>query len=120
MTKRKRKTDHDKMMETLRVLAPTLQEGLRTVGSWVAIPAVGITLLWFGMIVQRNLIKKADGSPRFQTAEEHFGAGSLEKALGLAVVASAVVPAAEAASKFIGPMMTGLMGGGPTGGAPIG
>lgn len=122
MSRRKRKTDHEKTIEFLRAVAPTLQEGFRTLGSWVAIPSVGISLLWFLMIVQRNLIIKKDGTPKFDTgATGPFGiGGSLESTLALAVAAAAVVPAAEAASKFIGPAISGLLAGGSGGGPPIG
>ncbi|MFQ5852977.1 MAG: hypothetical protein ACE5JU_20645 [Candidatus Binatia bacterium] len=115
MTKRRRRlTDHEKTIETLRVLAPTVQEALRTIHGWISIPPVALAVAWLLTNQYKYLIKESN-------PEAHNDLAGLEFILGGAITIAAVVPAAEVASKFIGPAITGLLGGGAAKtGAPIG
>lgn len=112
--RRRRLTDHEKNIETLKVVQPMLVQGLGVVRDIVSIPAVGIGVTWWSMNMVRTFWNR--GRP----SSEHIDTHAIEAALGVAMVAAAVVPAAKAATDIIGGLLgplSGLFGGG---GSPLG
>jgi len=111
--RRRRLTDHEKTIETLKAMNPVLIQGLGVVRDIVSIPSVGIGVTWWSM----NMIRTFWNLNR--PSSQHIDTHAIEAALGVAMVAAAVVPAAKAAADIFGSVAgLGLFGGG--GGSPLG
>jgi len=109
--RRRRLTDHDKTMETIKTLQPIIVQGLGVVRDIVSIPAVGIGVTWWSM----NMVRTFWNLNR--PSREHIDTHAIEATLGLAIAAAAFVPAAKAAAEIV-PGLLGMLGGG--GGSPLG
>lgn len=101
-SKRHRLTDHEKDMQVLEALKPVAITALEAMRSWLSIPAVGIAAIDL-------LVTVADHNVR----EYGLDFISIKMALDTALIAAAVVPAAELAAKAI-PVIGGLLGGSPS------
>lgn len=114
--RRRRLTDHEKTIETLKTLQPVLVQGLGVARDIVSIPAVGIGVTWWSMNMVRTFWNR--GKP----SRDHIDTHAIESALGVAMIAAAVVPAAKAAAEIMGPLgaLFGPLLGGMGGGSPLG